>query len=147
MYLAMSKILVVVLFSCFFILINCAENKTDKRFEYYFLPRLNQIGIKEFTGNIISFSNDACQKCTYYVINNKCELDSNTIITYDTTVYNNLRPSKSCSVSMLMSDDLLARINYKGINGHRIYWINNNKVIKVKELNAMNVDSLYLFLQ
>ncbi len=137
----------VILFSCVLIFINCDKKKTDNRFEYYFLPRLNQIGIEKFSGNIISFSNDACRKCLYYLLKNKCELDSNTIITYDTTVYNNLRPSKNCSVSMLMSDDLLARINYKGINGHRIYWINNNKVIKVKELNAMNVDSLYLFLQ
>jgi hypothetical protein len=127
------------------LVLSCSAKK-DKIYDHYFKPKLERVGLGMYSGKIIVLANDACHKCSYYLFNKKNILPCNTVIIYDTTVYGNILRPDSCHYFIAESDDVLARINYPNIYGHRIYWIELNRIKRVKELNSMNVDSIHFFL-
>lgn len=128
-----------------FFIMYCTKKK-DKIFKKYFQPKFSELGIKKFEGKVIAFSNDACRKCAFEIIRNHNNIDSNTIIFYDSNIYGEKACSHlSCKVFSL-KNDMFSRINIPNVIGHRIYYIMNNSIVKVKELNATNADSLNYFL-
>jgi hypothetical protein len=99
-----------------------------------------------FSGKIICIANEACRKCGESILENYRLQNCREVVLFDSTVYFGFLKNQSCSKVVRMSNDKPSRINFSGISGHRIYFVYNDSITRVKELNPTNSDSMYLFL-
>ena len=139
------SIVLVVLISC-----NLQESKTTNSknlFLKYIKKSLIINDSVKFTGKILSISNNACQKCSNWILENNKNLPCGIILFYDTLVYRNHIIEKKCVKNFATNNDDVSRLNIKNINGHRIYYVENDVIVTTKEINAKNADSVFVFLK
>jgi len=140
-----TKLLFVLLI---FSMLACKNSKSDVIYDKYCKPIMSKIGLQNYTGKILTIANNACRKCAFGILKNNYKMKNLPIVlVYDTTVYGNILNKNSFQYSIPIDNDILARVNYPDIFGHRIYFIKDDKIINIKEINATNVDSLPLFLK
>lgn len=91
---------------------------------------------------LIAIANDDCHDCGNFILNHNNKLGENTFIIFDTLNYN--IPPISIGKNLIKVDnDSMARINVNDDFGHRIFYIKHNKIIRVKNINTTNVDSIF----
>lgn len=108
----------------------------------YISPLLKEKNISNYEGRIFAIANDDCRKCSNWVLEN-CSNFKNMIIIYDSTVYN-YSLDINCSNFIKINNDRISRINFPNekIYGHRLYWIKNDSIIKVKKITPQNVGNI-----
>lgn len=126
--------------------IQCNQKK-DNIYENIIAPEMKAAGIEDYNGKILALSNSACHKCASGILDLYEQFNCDLVVIYDTTVYGKAVKKDECHHLKGISNDKLARVNLGSINGHRIYWIKDRQIEKVKELNAMNADSIFYFIK
>lgn len=134
-----SKLLLISVFA----LISCDSIEKENVFKKHVKSELGIDGV--FSGTIISLADGACHPCAEELIEMIPNLPCDFHLLLDTNEYK--VHHAHCPEKIHGKDnDFTARINFPNIFGHRMYLVQNDSIIFVKEINSNNVDSVLVFL-
>lgn len=134
-----SKLLLIGLFA----LISCNSIEEENLFKKHLKTELGIKGV--FSGTIVSLADGACHPCAEAFIEMIPNLPCNFHLLLDTNEFK--VPRTVCPNKIHGKDnDFTARINFPNIFGHRMYFVYNDSIVSVKEINSNNVDSVLVFL-
>lgn len=129
------------------IFIKCDFNQESNIYLKYIEPKIKSLNIVSRNFKVIALANDACRDCGNKLLKNLYCFDCSTILIYDAIAYSKPSANLGCAKYLEDNNDEIARIFIPNVNGHRIYWINDNRIYKVNEINSQNIDSLIVLLQ